>query len=150
MTSFHRPLYRPEPMLPVTAMQTHQALAPLETHWRKATCEEVDCLAWREGYGIPLKSLDDEDLGLIRQFVQTYKLECVKIEIADGEFHLWFEAGQRCLRADTHRLRNDDPYIFLTRDGDHRGNPSGRDPVIFSGADAFADHLHTALEQIGE
>lgn len=142
-----RPLNRPAPGLPVEAMRTHHILAPLSSHWRKATCEEIDCPEFRKGYGIPLKSLDDEDLGLIRRFVETYRIRCSRVEVENGEWHLWVEAGQRCLRASTHRLRLDREEHFLTRNGDWRGS-DGADPLVFSGADAWADHLQTCLDNI--
>lgn len=146
----YRELFRPEPKLPVTAMQTHQIDAPLTSHWRKATCEEVECTKYLQGYGIPLKGLDAEDLGLLRKFVEQYRIRCSRVEINDGEWHLWVEPGQRCLLADTHRKRLDREEIFLVRPGDWRGNPGDREPIVFSGADPFADHLHTSLDNIRE
>lgn len=143
-----RPLNRVEPKLPASAMRSHLILAPEQTHFRAATCEEIQCPQFLKGYGVPLKDIDAEDLGLLRSFIETYKLKASRVEIKDGEWHLWFEAGQRCLRASTHRMRIEKPEIFVVRDGDHRGNPLGTDPIIFSGADAWADSLQTNLDKL--
>src|SRR5258708_39959331 len=37
------------PALPAAAMKTYQISAPLATHWRPATCEEAECLAYLHG-----------------------------------------------------------------------------------------------------
>lgn len=139
-----RPLNRPKPGLPAEMMKTHAIIAPMSTHWRRASCEEVQCEAYLKGWGVPTKGLDEQDIALLRGCGRKFS----EIEIKDGETHFWFEPGQSCLRASTHRTRLDKPEIFVVRDGDWRGNPRGTDPMIMSGADAWADSLHTNLEQI--
>jgi hypothetical protein len=43
-------LFRIEPQLPVGATKTYSALAPLATHFRAATCEDVDCGNYLHGW----------------------------------------------------------------------------------------------------
>lgn len=137
-----RPLNRVEPALPAGLMQTHQIAMPLPTHWRRATCEEVGCLAFRHGWQLARTGLDDEDMALLAKSKRRWREE----QGDDGPV-LIFEAGQPCLAASEHRIQQDRPPLFIARDGDFRGNPRQTEPVVFSGADPFADHLHTHLEK---
>jgi hypothetical protein len=137
-----RPLIRPEPGLPVDAMQTHHILAPVSTHWRKATCEEVGCLAYRNGWVLPLDGLDDGDIWQARNAGRAYTQQTNE----DGKVFLHFEAGQPCFRASTHQTRVDRPELFVVRNGDWRGTDT-TPPIRFSGADAWRDHLGTHLDK---
>lgn len=145
-----RPLNRVAPKLSNDRMQTHTILAPLQTHWRKATCEEVACKPFLEGYGVPLKGLDADDLALLESFIKVHKMKASKVEITDGEWHYWFAPGQRCLRASSHVRRLDREEIFLVRNGDWRGTDPTQDPITFSSADSWADHLGTHLDKFKE
>lgn len=137
-----RELNRVPPKLPAAAMLTHLVAMPLLTHWRRATCEEIGCLAHRYGWTLQRAGLDDEDMALLRASKRRFREE-----LGDGGSLLVFEAGQPCLKASEHRVQMDRPPLFIARDGDFRGNPRGTDPIVFSGADPFADHLHTHLDQ---
>jgi len=139
------PLFRPKPELPAGQMRTHHILAPAATHWRKATCEEVGCLAYQHGWSLALTGLDEDDIWQARNAGRSYREET-----GDAGPMLVFEPGQPCFRTSTHRIRIDRPEIFLVREGDWRGNPRKIEPTTFSGADAWADSLHTNLSQIGE
>lgn len=140
-----RPLNRPDPLLPVTKMVTHAILQPLQTHWRKATCAEVDCEHYLNGWGVAKRYVDDRLLASIKQ--AGYRFSTVEIE--DGQEHLWFEAGQLCFKAGEHRKLTDREPLFVARSGDWRGNPDGANakPLMFSGADAWKDSLGTTLDR---
>ncbi len=133
---------RVAPVLPASAMRTHQVATPLRTHFRKATCEEVGCLAYRHGWALNLTGLDEGDIWQARNSGRRYREEAGETGMV-----LIFEPGQPCFAASTHRVPADRPPIFLARDGDWRGNPRGTEPVIFSGADAFTNDLHDHLEK---
>ena len=49
-----RPVNRILPALPVTAMKTYSIDAPMGTHFRAATCVEVECVH-QEGKWVALK-----------------------------------------------------------------------------------------------
>lgn len=145
MTTPARKLNRIEPSLPASEMKTHAMLAPIKTHFRKGTCEEAECRHYLEGWGTPANAFDNEDLVRLRRMGYHWAV----VQITEGEDHLWFEAGQRCFRswAEPHLVQLQRPGIFIVRDGDHRGNPRGTEPTVFSGPDAWADSLNTNLEQ---
>ena len=141
----HRPLNRIQPTAPVDQMRTHAIFAPLETHWRKASCEEVGCLAFHMGWTLDTVGLPEKDVELAKRSGRVYT-------IVPGEHGdvLAFGPGQSCFRVSEHRIRIERPEIFVARNGDWRGNPDGNQakPVIFSGADAWRDSLGTTLDNI--
>lgn len=140
---FERELFRLPSALPAAAMQTHVIAAPLSTHWRKATCEETGCLAYRNGWKIALTGLDEGDIWQLRNCGRRY------VEVAeDSGPVLVYEAGQPCFKTTEHRVRIDRPELFVVRGGDHRGNPLKIPAQRLSGPDAWQDHLHTSLEKI--
>lgn len=145
MTSFQRPLFRPDPTIPASGMRTFEIAAPLDTHWRKASCVEVGCLDHQYGWMIALTGLDDADREMARGSGRRYTEDQ-----DDAGPVLIFAAGQPCFRASTHRIRLDRPELFISRDGDWRGNPRGTAPTVFSGPEPWADSLHTKLDEIRE
>lgn len=114
---------RYQPSLPPQHMQTFQILAPADTHFRKATCIEVDCPRYLEGWHLRVEGLPPELLHDAKNSGRKW----TQLDVAPGETWLVFEAGQPCFRAAEHRLRLDKPELFVVRGGDHRGNP--RDEV---------------------
>lgn len=115
-----RPLTRIDPAGPVGAYQTYVINCPPDT-MIKVACEQVQCPDWRHGW----QTLIDErtDLGA-RQgaYIRTASGRTFR-EQADGSgvTVFTFESGQRCFRE--HHTR---PEVYGVRDGDHRGNPTGR------------------------
>lgn len=139
---FTRPLNRVQPVLPAAAMLTHEIAAPLATHWRKATCEEVGCPAFLYGWKLELTGLDAGDIWQARNSGRRYREQP-----SDSGPVLIFEAGQPCFASFTHRLPADRPPIYVAKGGDWRGNPLETEPVIFSGEDPFIDHFNTHMER---
>lgn len=107
--------------LPATAFKTYQIAAPVASHFRPASCEEAGCLNYHNGWitKVPLGS-DLEDL--VKQSGRHWTLrDQVGAEVA---YH--FPAGTTCFNVSTHKVPLERPALFVVRDGDHRGNPSGR------------------------
>lgn len=108
-----RPLNRPRLHLPPAAMQTYAAVAPLASHWRPASCEEVDCQAWRNGWvtRVPAGSELAEEARSLRgtyHFTETRE---------GGEAVFTFPPGQPCFRAGEHRVPLERDPVFLVRAG---------------------------------
>lgn len=112
---------RISPALPARAMQTFQVTAPVSTHTRAATCEEVECGAYLRGWRMKIDL--NTDLGQRQaQYIKhhagrSYK----KIGAQDGLVELEFAANQPCFQE--HRARIDRPEIYRVKGGDYRGNP---------------------------
>lgn len=118
-----RPVTRINPALPVQAYQTYQVIAPPSTHWRKATCEEVECAAMASGW----RSVIDEmtELGMRQAHYIRHVSRRRFREGRDAGLTVFdFEPGQTCF-AD-HQVRTARPETYLVRGGDWRGNPTGQ------------------------
>lgn len=140
-------LFRPTPALPAGDMQTHQIAAPMATHWRPASCEELACLDYLHGWAVPLAGKDEGDLWQLEHCGRRYR----RGELPGyGEAYI-YEAGQPCFRASEHRTRTDRPELFIVRRGDWRVTAreaaQAGQLTRFSGADAWADHLHGHLDK---
>lgn len=101
--------------------KTYQIVSPLSTHWRPATCVETGCPDYLKGWRIRLEGLPPEMAHAARTTGRKY----AELDVTETEHWLVFEAGQPCFRAAEHKALLDKQEIFIARDGDFRGNPSG-------------------------
>lgn len=101
--------------------KTYQIVSPLSTHWRPATCAEIDCPDYLKGWRVRVEGLPPEMAHTARTCGRKYS----ELEVTENEHWLVFEAGQSCFRAHQHRALLDKQEIFIVRDGDFRGNPTG-------------------------
>lgn len=144
-----RPVYRPDPALPASAMKTYGIVAPKSTHFRPATCEEVDCSAYLNGW----KTVIDESTELGQSQAHYIRTESGRRfhrdpVNSDGPVTYLFEAGQRCFAQ--HELRLDRPEVYVVRDGDWRGNPRGTNPLIHKDPQAWIDDFGEHQERLAD
>lgn len=112
--------------LPVSAVKTYQVLAPEATHWRTASCKEVDCENYVNGWRVRVEGLSPQQLHAVKASGRKF----TELSIAEGATYLVFEAGQSCFKAHEHRVPVGKPSLYVVRDGDPwRGNPRGTEPV---------------------
>ncbi|MFH9073451.1 hypothetical protein [Streptomyces alboflavus] len=135
--------FRLPPQGPMQAYQTFSVRSrPDRTV--KAVCEQVGCDAWRRGW----ESVIDErtDLGRAQaayirgQSGRTFREQ----RRGDGMTVFRFEAGQRCFGE--HRTR---PELYVVRDGDWRGNPTGRQRTHVRPAD-WVEHMQEEFGRFSE
>ena len=150
-----RPVNRIPPQLPVHAMRTYSVDAPRATHWRDATCAEVDCEAWRSGW---LTIVDERpetvtELGARQAAYIRGQSGRSYVEARDGQTgHTVFDfaAGQTCFSR--HRVRLDRLEVYRVRGGDFRGNPTGENRVHDAPEhwlEDFAEHQQQLQRRIG-
>lgn len=136
------------PAAPVHAYKTYQIIAPLSTHFRMATCAEVECDGWRYGWRTIVPTDSEQALyirvGSDRAFTEE--------TLEGGLASFTFKPGQQCFSG-PHRVRLERPERFLVRNGDWRGNPGGQ---VYEHTNAefwqedFAihqDRINTAIER---
>ena len=135
---------RIDPAMPVGAYQTYSITSPRDVQMR-AACEQVGCAAWARGW----ESVIDErtDLGKEQAaYIRTQSGRTFRdMKRGDGLTVFRFESGQRCFAE--HRTR---PEIYLVRDGDWRGNPTGRQRQHSRAADwveDFGEHQQRIADQ---
>lgn len=145
---------RIQPIGPVTAYRTFQVSRPLSSHWRRATCEEVQCSNFLNGWRTYIDVTTD--LGKEQaDYIRRHSGRSFTEETAtDGRTAFTFAAGQACFAADGHRTPLEREGIYIARGGDWRGNPTGEKRVHARPADwveEFAEHQDwlTTLKERG-
>lgn len=137
--------FRITPPMPATMYKSHVLAQPLTTHWRRATCAEVDCPRYLNGWKSPL-DLSTEDGRNCALWIRTMSgLRFTEEITGPDQVTFLFPAGQMCARADRHRLPLDRPPVMLVRGGDHRGNPTGY-RRLFGKAEDWRDDLWEHLD----
>lgn len=141
------PMNRIEPLHDVGAYQTYSIHVPTDTRVR-AACEQVGCEQWLYGW----ESAIDEStpLGQMQAAYirQSSGRSFRELKSAAGLTVFRFESGQRCFRE--HQTR---PELYAVRDGDWRGNPTGRVRQHVNAADwveDFGEHqqrIETQMER---
>lgn len=131
------------PMLPPGAMQTFEVDAPLATHWRAATCEEVECMAYAQGWTSDVLPNSIEEARILKAYDAEIRRGAVTTSLtAEGFTRYHFPPGTPCFRRVFHKLPLERDAIFTVRSGDWRGT----DGVIRTfdrgeqWVDAFANH----------
>lgn len=111
--------FRLAPKGPIQAYQTFKVGAP-PSHYRRATCAEVDCADYLNGWTMIVGLSDHAVLHAVRTsgrpFTETIGPTSVTFD---------FEPGAPCRTPSVHRVLVK-PEIYVVRHGDWRGNPTGR------------------------
>jgi hypothetical protein len=101
--------------------RTFQVTAPIATHTRIASCEEVECPQYARGWKMTIDlntDLGQKQAHYIKNLAgRSYK----KTSAVGGLVELEFAANQPCFGE--HRVRLDRPEIYRVKGGDFRGNP---------------------------
>ncbi|MDX3643098.1 hypothetical protein [Streptomyces sp. MB09-02B] len=128
---------------PVGAYQTFSVRSRPDGAVR-TVCERVGCEAWRKGW----ESVIDErtDLGQAQAvYIRQRSGRTFREAKTDAGLTVFrFESGQRCFAE--HQTR---PELYLVRDGDYRGNPTGRRRVHTRAAD-WVEHMQEEFGRFGE
>ncbi len=122
------------------AFKTYEIIAPLSTHYRPASCLEVGCRAYENGWqtrllpGTPEHSMV---LSLKGKYVYTGP-----VRQEDGTDVFTFAPGQPCFRTAQHRVSVEREPFYVVRGGDARGNPRGEraSRTARDWVDDFAEH----------
>ncbi len=134
-------LFRLPPQGPVTAYKTYGVNVPRATHTRVVGCREYECEAYQHGWETRIDVSTELGARQARYITEQ-----------SGRHHSWehawgqseivifrFPPGQECFRE--HRIQSQ-PALYVIRDGDHRGNPTGRRQTVSARAwvDDFGEH----------
>jgi len=98
----------------VYGYKTYAVRSPLETHYRKATCVEVNCEAYRNGWQFRKEGMTAEMLFYATHCGKRYR----ELQVAPGETYLVYEPGQRCFEASFHTVSLERPEWDFVGRGD--------------------------------
>lgn len=131
------------PPVPTQNYQTFAVRSPLQTHFRSATCAEVGCADYENGWSLRLEGLPPELVHAAKTSGRKYR----EARIAEGETYLLFDAGQPCFRESTHVKSLDRPEFFFIGRGDHRSF-STRKALKVDSPDEFVDRFASHLDRL--
>lgn len=133
-----RPIFRPDPILPVGAMQTYAIIKQPGTHTRAASCGEIGCAAFSTGW----KTRVDVSTPLGAGQANYIRLHSGRhfTVVEDGNLVTFsFPAGQKCFAE--HQVSLEREPFYVKHGGDWRGRTSG--PLKMRSidwVDDFANH----------
>lgn len=132
-----RPLQRVRPKMSTGNYTTYSIRQPLTTHFRRATCAEVDCWAWKNGWRIRIEGTSPQDLHAARTSGRKYR----EVRVSATESYLVYDAGQPCFAS--HRTSLERPALFIAGRGDWRSFAPRKARVFTSDdwVDSFSTHL---------
>jgi hypothetical protein len=140
-------VFRPDPVLPAHLMKTYEMRFPTRTHFREASCVEVECDWYHKGQvvgfdlSVPAKVEAAQQFGtLCKQLGLTFTVNQVGTTV-----QFTFQPGQRCPRP--HRVPLGRDPLYIVRGGDWRGNPRGTQIRHRNAAD-FTDDWQTSQAQV--
>jgi hypothetical protein len=134
---------RIEPNLPVGAYQTYSLHAPVNTHRRYATCQEVDCPAFAKGWKMGF-DLTDPEKSAAAKWIRLHSGRRFTVdESVVGKVILTFHSGQSCFQKHTVSIEREP--IYVVRGGDWRAQIG--DSRRFQ-ADDWVDHFANHQDQL--
>jgi len=142
-----RQINRVTPRIPTQFMKTYAVRSPLNTHFRSATCAEIDCPDYIHGWYLKIEGTPDNLIHAAKTSGRRFTIG----ELWNGQGEafqaLIFEAGQECFRSSTHVKSLDRPEFFFAGRGDHRSF-STRRAMKFARAEHFVDSFATHLDRL--
>jgi hypothetical protein len=143
-----RPVSRADAKLPVHTMQTFGITAPKSTHYRKASCREVDCTNYKNGWRTTIDVADS--LGRRQAaYIREHSGRSFSVSQSGTRIAFTFRPGQSCFAE--HKVPLERDPIHFIRGGDWREHTSR--PVVMKRddwLDKFANHQQQIHDRIKE
>ncbi len=143
MTGLWTP-FRIEPRMGPGSYKTYGVRFPRETHTRAVKCSADNCDQFRQGWRTALDCSVPQQreaaTWITQQPARHYTWEQVGSVVT-----FIFPPGQQCFRGHREIVR---PGVFMVRDGDWRGNPTGRSAVL--GEQQWHDDLGEHQQRLAE
>jgi hypothetical protein len=129
------------------AYKSYAMRAPISTHWRQASCEEVDCESFLQGF-VTTVDLTTE-LGqrqydyLSHDKERSYHMQ----RVSETLVKFVYGPGNRCFSSNKHRTAIGRPPRLLVVGGDWRGNPR-REKRVHRNIDDWVDDARNHQDKI--
>lgn len=128
--------------------QTWRGSAPRSTHWRHASCAEVECKRYEHGWVTILSAGSDQERLLRRACdgLDGHRRHYVEKAGDAGLIEFHFEAGQACFKVSQHMVRLDRPELYVVYHGDWRRNLGAI--RRYDRSDQFIDDMDGHLDRL--
>ena len=140
-----KPYGRVQVMMPTGDLPPHMykryaASAPMRTHWRQATCAEVECDGYLNGF-VTFVDVSLE-LGRKQHYFLTHDRERTYTINQTGQytFEFIYPPGNPCFQRGSHRTGIGRPPFLLVHNGDWRA--SSREPYRHTRVEDFVDDMN--------
>ncbi len=117
--------FRIPPKMSAANYVTFGFASPLATHWRRASCEEVDCPSYLFGWETDVDESTERGRAQADYIRHDATRRHTESRREDGVAQFVFEPGQPCFGRADHRARLGAVPRFYVKGGDWRGNPRG-------------------------
>jgi hypothetical protein len=135
---------RMAPTLPVQTLQSFEIVSPVETHFRVLTCKEADCQRHRDGWRSVLDTSTVQGAQQAK-WIHSYSGRRFTYTQVGPVVTFTFAAGQSCFTK--HQKPLERPELFVVRDGDWRGNPTGN-AMRHTQPEHWVEHHAESLDKI--
>lgn len=136
-----RQVNRITPQMPAANYTTFAISAPLATHHRQASCQEVECEAYANGWVTRIDTASDlgaKQANYIRlRAGRAFTAAPIAPDASIVEFT--FPPGQQCFR--THHVPLEREPLYTVRGGDWRGDPRGEGVRWHASGDDWVDQF---------
>lgn len=112
--------------------------SPLASHYRPATCEEIECPHWRDGWQVNATDLTDVHYVELARGGWHFTV----LRVSEAETFLVFKAGQRCFEHGSHKVALQRPALYVVRD------PARGSRRTHVRAEDWRDDLHEHTDQV--
>jgi hypothetical protein len=137
-------MFRLDPAMPVNSYKTYQIKQPKTAQTRVGSCEAAGCERYEIGWCSTVPTL-----GAQADYIRNGSGRRFTEHPGDNGLTVFeFYPGQQCF--EQHHVL-DRPQFYVVRDGDWRGNPSGRQRMHTRGefwVEDFAENQAKLAEQI--
>lgn len=137
---------RIQPRMPAAAYRTFAVHSPVATHFRDATCREVECQQFARGWHTTLRVVADPVHAKMADWIRLHSGRSFTYTENGGVVVFQFPPGQKCFRP--HKVPVGRPELYIVRDGDWRGNPRGTDPRRHKRPEDFVDEFANNLDKL--
>lgn len=135
---------------PMHRMRTFELAQPFATHYRVATCAEVECRGYREDMTVTFDLTNAQHVA-DANWLRNHSGLRYTYTMLDNDRKVQFVIphGQTCLasRLRPHRVPLERDPFMIVRGGDFRGNPTGERRTHTS-PESFVDEWATDLDKL--
>lgn len=115
-----RPISRIKPKAPAQFFKTYTIASPVETHYRDASCKEVECQHYLKGWVTAL-DISTVNGASTANWIRMHSGRAFTYTQTGLVVKFVFPPGQRCFIQ--HKVSLQRPEFFIVQGGDWRGNP---------------------------